>query len=61
VAAIAPLMMDKDKPCVFYGHSFGSHVAFALAQRLWALGLPLPCLLIASGRFAPHVTSPLRE
>jgi surfactin synthase thioesterase subunit len=59
VAAVAPLLLDK--PCVFYGHSFGSHVAFVLAQRLWALALPLPCLLIASGRFPPHVTSPLRQ
>jgi surfactin synthase thioesterase subunit len=37
------------QPCVFYGHSFGAHVAFCLAQRLWQLALPIPQLLVASG------------
>lgn len=44
-----------DKPCLFFGHSLGSRVAYEFACRLQAAGLPAPLHLIASGGGAPHV------
>jgi len=49
--AILPLL---DRPCAFFGHSMGSALALALAQRLQATGAPLPLHLFASGRQPPH-------
>jgi len=49
--ALLPLL---DRPYALFGHSMGSAVALALAQRLRALGAPLPVHLFASGRQAPH-------
>ncbi|HEX4367461.1 MAG TPA: alpha/beta fold hydrolase [Rhodopila sp.] len=52
VPALLPLL---DLPFALFGHSMGSCIAHALALRLGDLGLPKPCLLIASGRDAPHL------
>lgn len=51
VAAILPQIQSlQDKPYSFYGHSFGSQVAFACA-----IELPQLQHLIVSGRRAPHL------
>lgn len=42
-----------DRPLAIFGHSMGSAIAFALAQRLQMLGAP-PALVAVSGRDAPH-------
>jgi len=52
VPALLPLF---DLPFALFGHSMGACIAHALALRLADLGLPRPCLLIASGREAPHL------
>lgn len=49
---IAPLL---DLPCVFFGHSVGALVSFELCRALQAAGKPMPELLIASGKRAPHL------
>ena len=50
-AAIRPYL---DRPFAFFGHSMGAAVAFELARKLRLLGLPQPCLLIASAARAPQ-------
>ncbi|HEY6362704.1 MAG TPA: alpha/beta fold hydrolase [Vicinamibacterales bacterium] len=52
-----------DKPFVFFGHSMGALVAFALARRLRARHAPTPVHLMVSGAGAPHLprTSPPRR
>ena len=50
-AAIEPYL---DRRFAFFGHSMGAAVAFELARRLRRLGLPQPCLLIASAARAPQ-------
>jgi surfactin synthase thioesterase subunit len=50
-AAIEPYL---DRPFAFFGHSMGAAVAFELVRKLRRLGLPLPCLLIASAARAPQ-------
>ena len=50
-AAIAPYL---DRPFAFFGHSMGAAVAFELARQLRRLGLPQPCLLVASAARAPQ-------
>lgn len=50
--APATVCLD-DRPLAIFGHSMGSAIAFALAQRLERLGRP-PALLAVSGRDAPH-------
>jgi len=42
-----------DRPFVFFGHSMGGRIAFALAQKLKALGRPQPELLAVSASRAP--------
>lgn len=49
---IAPYL---DKPCVFFGHSLGSLIAFECARELRKRDLPLPQRMIVSGRRAPHI------
>ncbi|MFT6834028.1 MAG: medium-chain acyl-[acyl-carrier-protein] hydrolase [Francisellaceae bacterium] len=44
-----------DKPYIFFGHSLGSRMAFALALRIQSQNLPLPQHIIASGSCAPHL------
>jgi surfactin synthase thioesterase subunit/glycosyltransferase involved in cell wall biosynthesis len=50
-AAIEPYL---DRPFAFFGHSMGAAVAFELARKLRRLGLPQPCLLVASAARAPQ-------
>nr|AFR69340.1 type II thioesterase SpiJ [Pseudomonas sp. Q71576] len=52
VDAIAPLL---EKPYVLFGHSMGACLAFEVARRLRASGLPKPACLIVSGHRAPHL------
>lgn len=49
----APQMTDV--PYIFFGHSLGSCIAFALTQKLQLLGFPIPQYFIASGSKAPHL------
>jgi medium-chain acyl-[acyl-carrier-protein] hydrolase len=51
-AALAPYL---DKPFVFFGHSMGALLAFALARRLRARHAPAPAHLMVSGASAPHL------
>jgi surfactin synthase thioesterase subunit/glycosyltransferase involved in cell wall biosynthesis len=57
--AIEPFLAE---PFAFYGHSMGAVVAFELARRLRARGLPLPQRLFVSAARAPqfrkHYTPP---
>lgn len=43
-----------DKPCVFFGHSFGAAVAYALTRRLASDGM-LPKHLFVSSRYPPQI------
>lgn len=55
VDGIAPAILSLlDRPYALFGHSMGSAVALALAQRLHAMGAPLPHHLFASSRQPPH-------
>jgi acyl transferase domain-containing protein/surfactin synthase thioesterase subunit/acyl carrier protein len=49
--ALEPLL---DKPFVFYGHSLGARIAWALTRRLARSGKPLPLHLFAAASWAPH-------
>ena len=49
------LMPDLDSPYAVFGHSMGAILAFELARRIEALKLPLPRILLVSGRPAPHL------
>ena len=44
-----------NKAYIFFGHSLGSRVAFALALRIQSQIFPLPQHIIASGSYAPHL------
>jgi medium-chain acyl-[acyl-carrier-protein] hydrolase len=46
-----------DKPFAFFGHSYGSIVAFALARRLQQEKQPMPQHLFVSSRRPPHFLS----
>jgi medium-chain acyl-[acyl-carrier-protein] hydrolase len=54
-AALSPLW---NRPFAFFGHSTGALVAFELARRLRREGAPGPLHLVASGRWAPHLSDP---
>lgn len=45
-------------PYALFGHSAGALVAFRLAHRIVADGMPVPVGLFVSGRTAPHVPYP---
>jgi medium-chain acyl-[acyl-carrier-protein] hydrolase len=51
--ALAP---ELRAPYALFGHSLGALVAFELARRLRADGLPAPVHLFVSGRMAPQFT-----
>jgi len=54
--AVAGLLAPKlDLPSVFFGHSFGGHVAFAAARALRARGAGSPRGLVVSSSRAPHL------
>ncbi|HKU42756.1 MAG TPA: alpha/beta fold hydrolase [Polyangiales bacterium] len=44
-----------DRPCVFYGHSMGSWLAFELARALRDARQALPVALLLSAARAPHL------
>jgi len=50
---LAGLLPWLDRPFSFFGHSMGAAIAFELAHRLRAAGLPTPQRLLVSGRRAP--------
>jgi medium-chain acyl-[acyl-carrier-protein] hydrolase len=57
VTALADAIADRLRPpFVFFGHSMGARVGFALAHELRARGLPGPAELVLSGTPAPSVT-----
>lgn len=49
------------KPCVFFGHSLGSRIAYALSCKLFQLGYRLPRHLLASASCGPHLTNTKRS
>jgi medium-chain acyl-[acyl-carrier-protein] hydrolase len=49
---IAPLMQV---PCLFFGHSNGALIGYALAVELAKRGLPLPQHLVLSAKRPPHL------
>jgi medium-chain acyl-[acyl-carrier-protein] hydrolase len=52
----AALAAELRAPYALFGHSLGALVAFELARRLRADGLPAPVHLFVSGRIAPQLT-----
>ncbi|MFI8521833.1 thioesterase II family protein [Streptomyces sp. NPDC085481] len=55
VDALLDGVRPDDEPFVFFGHSFGSLVAFEFTRALRAAGRPLPAHLVVSGYPAPHL------
>jgi surfactin synthase thioesterase subunit len=55
--AVAPLL---DRPYALFGYSMGARLAFALAARLAAAGLP-PIRLIVAAHLPPDLPSPARQ
>jgi medium-chain acyl-[acyl-carrier-protein] hydrolase len=55
--AVAPLL---DRPYALFGYSMGARLAFALAARLAAAGLP-PVRLIVAAHLPPDLPSPARQ
>lgn len=53
VSDLADALPDDGVPFVFYGHSFGSWVAFELARELRRRERPLPDLVMLGARGAP--------
>lgn len=49
---VAPLM---DRPCLFFGHSNGALIGYALAVELAKRGMPLPRHLVLSAKRPPHI------
>lgn len=54
-ALTALVSQAGDLPFVFFGHSFGAHVALAVARVLARAAAPLPRSLVVSSTRAPHV------
>ncbi|WP_128979229.1 thioesterase II family protein [Streptomyces roseicoloratus] len=55
VAALLDGVRPDAGPFVFFGHSFGSLVAFEFTRALRAAGRPQPAHLVVSGYPAPHL------
>ena len=56
LGALVESLQDRiTRPYALFGHSMGGHVAFALTQRLRALGLPLPTHLFIAGTRPAHI------
>jgi len=49
------IVTEISQPFVFFGHSFGSTVAFEIARALRSQNLPLPLGLLVSASPAPHL------
>jgi medium-chain acyl-[acyl-carrier-protein] hydrolase len=47
-----------DGPYVFFGHSMGALIAFAVSREFRRQRVPLPDMLIAAGARAPHLPLP---
>ncbi|MBQ4811709.1 thioesterase [Pseudoalteromonas luteoviolacea] len=60
-AMIEELMSQQSfftqKPCIFFGHSLGSRIAYELAYNLFQANSSMPLKIIASGSRAPHLKS----
>ncbi|KZN32658.1 hypothetical protein N480_25295 [Pseudoalteromonas luteoviolacea S2607] len=60
-ALITELMSHQafitQKPCIFFGHSLGSRIAYELASHLLQTDKTIPLKIIASGSRAPHLKS----
>jgi surfactin synthase thioesterase subunit len=52
---LEPYRAVVSRPCVLFGHSVGALIAFELARRLQARGLPGPVALVVSAHRAPHL------
>lgn len=52
------IQQQSDVPFAFFGHSFGSLIAYEVARKLEDRGLPGPLMLIASAHSAPHLHAP---
>ncbi|MFI8828275.1 thioesterase II family protein [Streptomyces sp. NPDC053431] len=55
VDALLDGVRPAGEPFVFFGHSFGSLVAFEFTRALRAAGRPQPAHLVVSGYPAPHL------
>ncbi|HEX2058802.1 MAG TPA: alpha/beta fold hydrolase [Actinomycetota bacterium] len=61
VEQLTPALADEvdgaagGSPYVFFGHSLGALVAFAVCREFHRDGVPLPEKLVASGARAPHI------
>jgi surfactin synthase thioesterase subunit len=51
--SLAALRVFTDRPLALFGHSMGAVLAYEVALRMRAAGLPAPVRLFASGRRAP--------
>lgn len=56
VNKLVTIIAADPRPTIFFGHSFGSILAFALASRLQTLDI-VPNALIVSAKTAPHLPS----
>ncbi len=52
-ALLEAIQPHLDRPFAFFGHSMGAVIAFELARKLKAHGLPIPRLLVVSAARAP--------
>lgn len=59
IEALTPALVPHlGGPFMFYGHSVGALLAFAMARSLQQQHRPLPLQLVVSGRLAPHLPAP---
>lgn len=55
VKQLKDIVTADNRPFVFFGHSFGSILAYALAVQLKKAGVTPPCALLVSAKTAPHL------